>query len=106
MPHRTEKYLCGAALTAQRIAVAVSLKKGSFPYDREMGIDAEAADINNAVNEQGRKKLEMLINEAAASIADCRVVLNSVNTQTGAARITINYNGEEYVKDVCFYGYV
>lgn len=51
-------------------------------------------------------KLEALINEAAGSIADCRVSLSSINPWTHELEFTVYCDGEEFSREVHYYDFV
>lgn len=71
-----------------------------------MGIDWTGEIIAAALEEERMDKLEALINEAAGSIADCRVSLSSINPWTHELEFTVYCDGEEFSREVHYYDFV
>lgn len=91
----------------QRIRLALSIKKGMFPYDREMGIDFTKSNFfaEECDSEDRRlKKLEMLINEAVCPIFDCRVTLKSYDENENTAVIIVFFEDSSHEMEVKLFG--
>lgn len=83
----------------QRVKICCSIKKGSFLYDKELGVDYENADISS---QRGLKQLEMLLNEAVIDISGVRVEITKAENQSDKIklRLKISYKGNKYETEV------
>ncbi|MBQ4129709.1 MAG: hypothetical protein IJD68_08090 [Ruminococcus sp.] len=60
----------------QRIKIACTIKKGAFPFDRELGCNTHTLSMND---EMLKEKLEMLYKEATVDIPYCDLQVLSVD---------------------------
>lgn len=101
-PSKTnEVKLSGVEAVIQRICLALSLKKGSFPYNSEMGIDYARQDF---LEERAFKSLEMLINEGVYPVWGCRVKLLSYDEETKKAELLLDFKKDIYRTEVIING--
>ena len=87
----------------QRVRMAASVSRGSFRYDRELGADYGSLSADDPLFE---KKLEMLIREACAGIADTEVTLESVDTAARAAELRVSRGGASTITEVDLHGFI
>lgn len=59
--------ISGFAEIAQRVRLCLQIKKGSFPYDRELGSELY---LLSKTHDRLQSRAEMLIKEAAAGVTD------------------------------------
>ncbi len=98
-----EVRLTGTEAVVQRIKIALSLKKGKFPYDKSMGISDAELDLSK---ERDVKTLEMLINEAICDIWDCKGKILSLNTESMTADMLFIFSDNTYRTEVNLVGKV
>jgi hypothetical protein len=96
-----EVKLKGIDAIVQRIQMALSVKKGTFPYNFDMGIDYTALDFTQ---EKNLKILEMLINECVYPIWDCKIKVLSFDEQSNSAEILIDFNNDMIRTEVMLNG--
>ncbi|MDD6646155.1 MAG: hypothetical protein PUE67_08920 [Oscillospiraceae bacterium] len=94
---RNEEKLFDADAVIQRIKIALSLKKGSFPYCKNMGVTIPNRTYST---EKDIKTLEMYINEAIYPIWQCRAKVLSLDEETMTAVIKIYFCDESYEREV------
>lgn len=83
----------------QRVKIACTIKKGSFPFDRQLGSYAHTLSLDDDLLTQ---KLEMIYKEATIDIPYSQLEVLSVNkdalTPTALVRVTcLNQSGETEV---------
>lgn len=100
---RTEIKVRDVYAVLQRIETALSLKKGDFPYDKEMGVTIPCLDFSD---ERNLRQLEMYINEVAYTIWDCRIKLLQFNKDTRKAKLLVKLYDGEYEIEVNLFGEV
>ena len=94
---KSEKTVEGIDAVLQRIEIALSVDKGDFPYNREMGVYIPNLDLTQ---ERDILNLEMYINEAIYNIYECSCKVLSVKSEKNTVKLIITANGETYEKEV------
>lgn len=96
-----ERRLSGAQAIIQRIKIALSLKKGSFIYNKDAGLEIPDLDYTK---ERNLKILEMLINEIVCKIGGCKAKLISLDTDDMVADMLFLFKDNSYRTEVKLYG--
>lgn len=94
------QYLSSAQEAAQRALIAASAVKGSFRYNRALGTDYASLTEPDRLTE----KLDMLVREATASIADAEVRIISSDAGRQTAVMTISHGGTTITTEVDLHG--
>lgn len=81
----------GTEAVLQRIKIALSLKRGTFPYDKDMGLDYKEMDLTV---ERNLKTLETLINEAVFSVCNCKAELVNYSPDTRTAELIFGFEND------------
>ena len=90
------EYLCAAREAAQRACIAASVTKGSFLYNRSLGVDyAAITDTDRAA-----EKLDMLIKEASAGISGADVAVTGADPDETTAALSVTYENETITTEV------
>lgn len=92
-------YIDGIKEILQRVKIACTIKKGSFPFDRQLGSYAHTLNLDDDLLIQ---KLEMIYKEATIDIPYSKLEVVSVDknalTPTALVRVTcLNQSGETEV---------
>ncbi|MEE3439045.1 MULTISPECIES: hypothetical protein [Ruminococcus] len=85
----------------QRIELCLSLDKGSFIYNKNLGSTIPKLDYST---EEDLAQLEMYINQCVFSIVNTRVTVLSVDKEKQTVKISLKLGNKEYVKEVNVYG--
>lgn len=88
-------YIDGLDEAVQRVKMVVMTDKGTFLYDRNLGVDYDAFSDEE---EDPVGKLDMLIKEAVADIGGVETKVLSYDAAT--VRIKVIYNGKAAVTEV------
>lgn len=91
----------GVDAMIRKIQIALSLRKGSFIYDTDMGIDWHEGLPDD---ETKIKTLEALINEAVYPIYDSRIRIMGYNREESRLDIMIELDGNYYRTEVSMVG--
>ena len=94
---RNEEKLYDAEAVIQRIKIALSLKKGNFPYCKDMGVTIPDKSYSA---EKDIKTLEMYINEAIYPVWGCRDKVLSFDEENMTANIRIYFCDDLYETEV------
>lgn len=94
------EYLSAAREAAQRALIAASTVKGTFIYDRSLGADYASLDGADLL----KKRLDMLIREATAGIADAEVSVTSADAVHKTATMTVSCRGTTITTEVDLHG--
>lgn len=94
------EYLSGVREAVQRALIAATAVKGTFIYDRSLGADYAA------IGEEGISlgRLDMLIREAAADIADTQVRVTGWDADHHTAALSVTYGGKTAATEVDLHG--
>lgn len=93
-----ERILLKAADEAvQRFLITASVAKGSFMYQRELGVDYSELSADDPLI---REKLELRFAEAASGILGARIKVNAVDTVHMTARVTVTACGHQRTTEV------
>lgn len=95
----TPMYVSGAEEMLQRVEFALMTPKGRFIYNRDLGVDA----FDGELTEKGIRGLEARCREAVMNIEGVTLSVHSAErTENGRIKavITIDYQGEEYKREV------
>lgn len=88
-------YVRGADERFQRALVCLTVPRGSFIYDRELGTGSLALD---------NKRTEVLLEEALTRCPGARARVT--NRSTGAVTVQVTIDGESRTQEVQWYGNV
>lgn len=88
--------ISGADVEFQRALMCMTVPKGSFIYDRELG--RAAVDLSSAA------KTELILGEALAKYDNARLRVNGVSENV--ISVTVDVNGESRAEEVRNYGNV
>lgn len=99
----SREMIFGLEEAAQRVMLAASVMKGSFIYDRGLGADYSGLSLDDPLLEE---KLEMLIREAAAGIADAQVELESFSPAGRIAALRVSRGSESMMIEVDLDGFI
>lgn len=81
----------------QQVLLTLQIPRGSFIYDKELGSLAGQVDISSDNDLLNLKKMEMVMNEAIAGMANTRVQVDAIAKNSEgktAVMVTINHNNE------------
>ena len=87
----------GIEEAVQRVRIAALTNRGSFCYDRSLGVDYDAFSAGES-DPVGR--LDMLIKEGCAAIAGVDVEVTAYDAQTSTVSVRVTYNGRTAVTEV------
>ncbi len=90
-------YISGLDEAVQRVRMVVLTDKGSFLYDRNLGVNYDAFSPND---EDAAAKLDMLVKEAAVDIGGVETEVLSYDAQNAVAAVKVTYNGRSAVTEV------
>lgn len=85
----------------QRIELCLSLDKGSFIYNKDLGSTIPKIDYTV---EENLAQLEMYINQCVFGIVNTRVNVLSVNKEKQTIKISLKLNHKEYIREVNVFG--
>lgn len=85
----------------QRIEMCLSLNKGSFIYNKDLGSTIPKIDYTV---EENLAQLEMYINQCVFGIVNTRVNVLSVNKEKQTIKISLKLNHKEYIREVNVFG--
>lgn len=85
----------------QRIELCLSLDKGSFIYNKNLGSTIPKFDYST---EEDLAQLEMYINQCVFNIVNTRVTVLSVDKEKKTVNISLKLGNREYVREVNVYG--
>ncbi len=97
------EYITGPEEAVQRVRLSALTVKGDFPYDRELGTDYSGL---SADDELLREKLEILLIESCADIADTSVRVISCPRDELVAVIEITYKEKVMTTEVDLSGII
>ena len=97
------EYITGIEEAVQRVRLSALTAKGDFIYDRELGTDYSGLRADDDLLED---KLEMLLREACADIADTQVRVLSCPADTLVAVLHIIYRDKETTTEVDLSGII
>lgn len=89
-------YLYAAYEAVQRALIAASTVKGSFIYQRRLGTDYGALDGCTELKD----RLDMLVSEATAGIADTQVSVTDADAERMTAVIAVTHGGTTMTAEV------
>ena len=98
-PAGKTEYLSCVREAAQRVLIAAAVTKGSFRYDRSLGADYASLGTNDI----SRERLEMLIREAAAGIADTDIAVTGWDAEHRVASLSVTHGGKTITTEVDLY---
>lgn len=81
----------------QRVRTVALTDRGSFIYDRSLGVDYDAFSSDD---EDPAAKLDMLFKEAAAGIGGVEIEVLSYDPASATVAIKVNYHGKSAVTEV------
>ena len=87
----------------QRAVIAMTVRHGTFIYNRSLGVDYDAFSHDEA-DAVGR--LDMLIKEATADIGGVRTEVVAFDEDTMTIDIKVTYNGSSAVTEVDISGII
>lgn len=96
------EYLSAAREAAQRVLIAATTAKGAFRYQRSLGTDYASLGDGAML----REKLDMLIREAAAGVADTQVSVIDADAEHGTATLQIICSGAAITTEVNLNGII
>lgn len=85
----------------QRIELCLSIDKGSFIYNKDLGSTIPKIDYTV---EENLAQLEMYINQCVFGIVNTRVNVLSVNKEKQTIKISLKLNHKEYIREVNVFG--
>lgn len=97
----TEEKLYDIDSIFQRIEMCLSLNKGDFIYNNNLGSIIPKLDYSK---EENLAQLEMYINQCTFSIVHTRVNLIWVDTENSKLKISLTLGGNEYTREVNMFG--
>jgi hypothetical protein len=80
----------------QQIKIAVGIKKGTFPYDRDLGMESYGGSFTD---EKAIKTIEALINESLVNLGGVFVTVNKLSKKKGSYYATITVNNGYTTQD-------
>lgn len=81
----------------QRIELCLSLDKGSFIYNKNLGSTIPKLDYST---EEDLAQLEMYINQCVFNIVNTRVTVLSVDKEKKTVNISLKLGNKEYIREV------
>lgn len=81
----------------QKIEFCLSLNKGDFVYNKNLGAVIPDLDYTKAEN---LSQLEMYINQCVFKVANTRVNLVDINKEKGTITLSLKINDGEYTREV------
>ena len=94
---RNEEKLYGESAVLQRIKIAPSVRKGDFPYCKNMGVTIPDKEYST---KKDIATLEMYINEAIYPVWGCRAKVLSFDEKNMTANIRIYFCDDFYETEV------
>ena len=94
------QYISSAQEAAQRALIAASAVKGSFRYNRALGTDYASLTDTERLTE----RLDMLVREATASIANTEVRIIGSDIERQTAVMAISHGGTTITTEVDLHG--
>ena len=96
-------YITGIEEAVQRVRISALTVKGDFVYDRQLGTDYRGLSADDSML---CEKLDMLIKESCADIADTRVEVLSCDRDTMLVVIKVFYQNNETTTEVDLSGII
>ena len=96
-------YITGIEEAVQRVRISALTVKGDFIYDRELGTDYSNLGADDPML---CEKLELLLKESCADIADTAVEVVSCDRETLTAVIKVTYQNTETTTEVDLSGII
>jgi len=94
------RYIDSSREAAQRALIAATTAKGAFPYNRALGTDYASLTDTDRLTE----KLDLLVREATAPIADAEVRITGSDAERHTAVMTITHGGTTITTEVDLHG--
>lgn len=94
------EYMCAAREAAQRALIAASTAKGSFIYQRSLGTDYASVTGGERMTE----KLDLLVREACAAIADTEVKVTGYDAEQNRMTLSVTHGGTTITTEVDLHG--
>lgn len=97
----TEEKVYDSDSIFQRIEICLSLNKGDFIYNKNLGSTIPKLDYST---EEDLAQLEMYINQCVFNIVNTRVIVLSADKDKQTIKIRLKLGNKEYIKEVNVYG--
>lgn len=97
----TEEKVYDSDSIFQRIEICLSLNKGDFIYNKNLGSTIPKFDYSS---EEDLAQLEMYINQCVFNIVNTRVTVLSADKEKQTIKISLKLGNKEYIKEVNVYG--
>ena len=97
----TEEKVYDSDSIFQRIEICLSLDKGDFIYNKNLGSTIPNLDYST---EEDLAQLEMYINQCVFNIVNARVIVLTADKDKQTIKISLKLGNKEYVREVNVYG--
>jgi len=95
--------ISGLDEAVQRVCMTMLTERGSFPYDRSLGVDYGAFGEDY---DAPAARLDMLLKEAIADVGGVEAEVLSFTEASSIARIKVTYHGSSAVTEVDISGLI